>query len=199
MKNLDQSPLVIAGPSGVGKTYIAHELFRRYDQFGWLLSTTDRPRRDSDVPGQDYNVIDVAEYDALQQAGDFFMDNSIFGRRYGFKRSDIERIFTAEKIPLALVYTPVVSQFIARYPQSHALFLEPDSETGEELLARRMKARGDSEASIAGRISGRALELAAYRRDKALYADVVIVRDNTAVEEVIRRIEARYQLRTALK
>lgn len=199
MGNLEQSPLLIAGPSGVGKTYLAGLLLENYDDFGWLLSTTDRAARPTDVPGKDYNVVDTDRYESIRASQDFFMDNNFFGANYGFRRSDLARIFAAGKRPLALVYTPVVHQFMDAYPDTYALFLEPDSKVGDELLAMRMRARGDSDTSIKNRIKGRREELAAFERQRHFFKDVVTIVDNTSVHEAIQCIEDRYQLKKILK
>lgn len=199
MENLDQSPLLIAGPSGVGKTHLAGLLFAQYNDFGWLLSTTDRAARPTDVPGRDYDIVDTTQYERIRAAQDFFMDNNFFGANYGFRRSDLARILAAGKRPLALVYTPVVHQFMAAYPDTHALFLEPDPNVGDELLAQRMRDRGDAEKNIEGRIRGRREELEAFERQRHLFKDVVRIVDNTSVQEAIQRIEARYQLKKVLK
>jgi guanylate kinase len=195
MNNLDSSPLLIAGPSGVGKTYIADRLLSEYDAFEWLLSTSNRPRRPTDQVGRDYDLVREEEYRAIAASGDFFMDE-IFGRHYGYRRSQIESILARGKVPLALVYTPVVDQFIAQNPGTHALFLEP---VDLDLLKKRMINRGEDAATVTKRMAGIVDELDAFKRHRALFADVIQVKDNTAAQEVIERVAARYQLNTALR
>ncbi len=196
MESLEQSPLLIAGPSGVGKTYIADRLLSGYDAFEWLLSTSDRPVRASDQVGRDYDLVSEDDYLSIAASGDFFMSNKIFGRRYGYRRSHIERILARGKIPLALVYTPVVDQFIAQNSGTHALFLEP---VDLDLLRQRMINRGEDEATVARRMAGIVDELAAFTRYRELFADVIQVKDDTAAQEVIERVIARYRLQNALR
>lgn len=196
MESLNRSPLLIAGPSGVGKTFIADRLLSEYAAFEWLLSTSNRPVRPSDQVGRDYDLVGEDDYRAIAASGDFFMDNEIFGFRYGYRRSHIQAILARGKIPLALVYTPVVDQFIVQNPGTHAMFLDPVDLT---LLKQRMIDRGENEATIAKRMAGIANELAAFASHRSLFADVVRVKDNTAAQEAIERIGARYQLQTALR
>ncbi len=196
MEVVRQRPLVIAGPSGVGKSFLAQQLLARSEIFEMLLSTTTRPRRSAEVDGVDMRFVSTERYAEIQAAANFFMDNTFFGQHYGYERPLIEGVLNHGNIPVALVYAPVVDQFVQAYPESTTLFLNP-GDIG--LLRKRMEQRGDAPASIAGRMAGIEKEMAAFEKDRVLYQEVVDVRDNTATEEAIARIALRYNLSNLLK
>ncbi len=191
MEAVRKRPLLIAGPSGVGKSFLAHQLLIRNDLFRMLLSTTTRPIRPAEADGIDMHFVSRDRYAEIQSAGGFFMDNPFFGHCYGYERPLIEGILEQGNIPVALVYAPVVDQFVQAYPDSTTLFLKP-SAIG--LLRKRMEQRGDAPASIASRMAGIEKEIAAFKEQRALYQEVVEVHGDAATGEALARIATRYNL-----
>ena len=196
MEVVRQRPLVIAGPSGVGKSFLAQQLLARSEIFKMLLSTTTRPQRSAEVDGVDMRFVSQERYAQIQAAQDFFMDNPFFGHLYGYERPLIEGVLNHGNIPVALVYAPVVDQFVQAYPESTTLFLNP-GDVG--LLRERMEKRGDAPASIEGRMAGIEKEMAAFEKDRALYQEVVEVHGNAATDEALARIATRYNLSNLLR
>ncbi|MGW8816391.1 hypothetical protein [Gordonia terrae] len=83
--------LVLAGPSGVGKTAVGRELIRIRPSVRWIRSYTTRVPRliDHEDPGRIF-VSDV-EFDALVAEEVAIWVNGHFGSRYATSRDDIER------------------------------------------------------------------------------------------------------------
>jgi guanylate kinase len=63
-------PLVIAAPSGAGKTSLARALVERRPDMVFSLSATTRAPRPGEQDGVDYRFVDDAGFDALERGGD---------------------------------------------------------------------------------------------------------------------------------
>ncbi len=55
--------LVLAGPSGAGKTTLARRLASQAPGFEFSVSTTTRPPRGGEKEGRDYNFVKDDEFD----------------------------------------------------------------------------------------------------------------------------------------
>ena len=62
-----------------------------------------------------------------------------------------------------------------------------------------MEGRGDAADSVERRMAGVKTELASFQANRALYQEVIDVHGNTATEEALARIAARYSLSNLLK
>ncbi len=187
-------PLMICGPSGTGKTYLAELLEKLYPgSIGLVLSTTERSPRTGEIDGRHYHFRDPAGYDELLRSGRLFMSNLIFGSRYGYNLDDVEQVANKGVIPTALVYTPVADQFVRQYPKATRIFLEPPN---LEFLEARMKKRGDHLEDIRRRLDGVRVELKAFETHRALFPteNVIKIVDDTSVHEAVERIRVRYKL-----
>lgn len=184
-------PLIISGPSGIGKNFLVEQLKARYQTFDYVVTPTTREIRPGEVEGVDYYFLNPEQYAALQVGKDLFMDNLVFGNRYGFCYSDVNRIIKAEKIPVASVTVSMVDQFLKAYPQSETLFLYP---ANLELLAHRMRKRGDKEESIAKRLADIPNAIAGYEQNAHWFKEVVHIKDDSAIELAIEKIAKFYNL-----
>jgi guanylate kinase len=61
-------PLVIAAPSGAGKTSLARSLVDRNEDIGFSVSATTRPARPKERPDVDYYFLDDAAFDRMIEA-----------------------------------------------------------------------------------------------------------------------------------
>ncbi|MDQ3099163.1 MAG: hypothetical protein M3Q44_05445 [bacterium] len=57
-------PLIISGPSGVGKTYLEKYLIANHD-FKRIQSTLTRSKREGEIQGLDYNFVTEDNFDQI--------------------------------------------------------------------------------------------------------------------------------------
>lgn len=78
-------PVVVCGPSGVGKGTIIKMLMERFPdgQFGFSVSHTTRKPRDGEVDGQDYNFTTVEQMKKEISEGKFIEYAEVHGNYYG--------------------------------------------------------------------------------------------------------------------
>ena len=94
--------LILAGPSGVGKTTLAHALLNASDRFELVRSVTTRePRGDSF--DSEYIYISKEEFSRLISSGGVLEYTEYAGNFYGTPRSEIERIIGEGRAPLLIL------------------------------------------------------------------------------------------------
>ena len=151
-------PLVISGPSGVGKSFIVNELTSLHG-FGRVVPYTTRQPRPGEINGQMYNFVSPSEYSRMNANLGFFMDNEFFEARYGMPAESVTGVAELHLRPVSEILVGLVSQFVSRFPQSERIFIEPQS---FGFLEARMKKRGDNPEQIRSRLGGAEKEVATY-------------------------------------
>jgi guanylate kinase len=63
--------LLLAGPSGVGKSTLCDRMVAEVPDFERVITATTRPPRPNEVDGRDYHFLSPAEFDRRMAAGDF--------------------------------------------------------------------------------------------------------------------------------
>ncbi|CAB4011757.1 leucine-rich repeat and guanylate kinase domain-containing -like, partial [Paramuricea clavata] len=85
--------LVLTGPSGGGKRYLAKKLCQEFpDYFGLGVSTTTRPQRRKEDDGIDYFFTTQAEFEKDVMEGKFIETAQCGGYLYGITREAIESV-----------------------------------------------------------------------------------------------------------
>ena len=164
-------PVVIAAPSGAGKTSLARSLVQRSPGLEFSVSATTRPPRPQEQHGRDYYFVDDAEFDRKTAQGELLEWAEVHGRRYGTPRRSIEE-------PLARGHTVVLDidvqgawQVRSAFPAAVLIFILPPNVAE---LTRRLSGRGsEGEAELKVRMETARRELGAARD-----FDYVVVNDD---------------------
>lgn len=98
MKNI----LIIAGPSAVGKTTVAHRMLELDDRYEFVRSVTTRPCR-GDQFNSEYIYIGENEFRHLIATAGVLEHTEYAGNLYGTPRSEIDRITSEGRIPLLVL------------------------------------------------------------------------------------------------
>src|SRR5438132_70610 len=83
--------LVVAGPSGVGKSTLIREALLGHPNWTFSVSATTRPQRDHEVDGEDYFFLSADEFHARIATGSFVEYANVYGNLYGTLKSEFER------------------------------------------------------------------------------------------------------------
>ena len=180
--------VVLAAPSGGGKTTIARALVTRWPQrYGFSVSGTTRAPRAGEENGKDYFFLSKDEFRRRQAAGDFLESAEYAGELYGTLKAEVDRVLAAGRHVLLDIEVQGARQVRQRYPHpaSRAVFILPPS--GAELMRRLKGRRTESKSEMAKRLGTAIREL-----QQADAFDHVVVNDDLdeAVETVHRLIEA---------
>jgi guanylate kinase len=184
-------PVVIAAPSGAGKTSLARALVERNPKLVFSVSATTRPPRGAERGGKDYRFVSDAEFDRMIEAGELLEWAVVHGRRYGTPRREVENALARGWIPVLDIDIQGARQIRRTYPGAVLIFVLPPS---AEELNHRLARRGTE--SSEDRI--RRLETARRELGAATEFDYVVVNDDferalATLEAVIAGEEARVQ------
>jgi guanylate kinase len=165
--------IVLAGPSGVGKSSIVGALREQLPELWFSVSATTRDPRPGEVDGRDYRFVGTAGFDRLIERDELLEWAEIHGglQRSGTPRDPVEQALAAGRPVLVEVDLHGARAIKAALPESVTVFVEPPS---FDELARRLKGRGtESAAQFARR-----LETAREEMDSRSEFDVALVNDD---------------------
>jgi len=179
--------VVLAAPSGGGKTTIARSLVTRWpERYGFSVSATTRAPRPGERDGEDYFFLSKDEFRRRQEAGEFLESAKYAGELYGTLKAEVDRVLATGRHVLLDIEVQGARQVRKRYPApaSHAVFILPPS--AAELLRRLQGRRTESPDEMRQR-----LETAMRELRQAEAFDHVVVNDelDTAVATVHNLVE----------
>ena len=83
--------LIVASPSGAGKTSLCRRLMADHGGLELSVSMTTRPIRPGEQAGRDYHFVDEAEFQRLIEADAFLEWANVHGNLYGSPRAPVDR------------------------------------------------------------------------------------------------------------
>lgn len=183
-------PLVIAAPSGTGKTTLARRLVEGSDGYRFSVSATTRARRPGERDGVDYHFVGRERFDAMAAAGELVEWAEVHGEAYGTPRRELAE---GERQGMHVVLDIDVQgarQIRTAVPEALLIFVLPPSVPA--LVGRLTGRRTEDGAQVARRLRTALVELRAVPE-----FDHVVVNDHVerCVEE-IRTIVRAEALRT---
>lgn len=136
-------PLVLAAPSGAGKTTLARALADRDAGVTLSVSATTRRPRPDERPGRDYLFVDDTEFDRMQRAGELVEWAVVHGKRYGTPRGQIEHGLADGRIVVLDIDVQGARQIRAAFPETVLVFVLPPS---TDALVQRLRRRASESA-----------------------------------------------------
>ncbi len=161
--------LILAGPTGVGKSTLCDRLVREAPGFERVITATTRPPRSNEADGRDYHFLSEAEFDAKLAAGAFLEWAWVHRKhRYGTLESTVLDRLPRTSLVMNLDVQGVRSiRAAARaipllQPRLVTIFVAPDSMA---VLRERLQGRGPvSPEELERRLQSAELELAERNR-----------------------------------
>lgn len=184
--------VVLAAPSGGGKTTITREIRTRLpDVFGYSVSATTRKARPGERNGEAYHFLTREEFLRRRQAGEFLEWAQYAGKLYGTLRDEVDRVLKSGKHVLLDVEVQGARQVRQAYPSPASLIVFVIPPSPRVLIERLRDRRTESEAQLRKRIEIATREVDTARQELARVYDRVLVNDDldTAVNEVIELVQ----------
>ncbi|KAI0091768.1 guanylate kinase [Irpex rosettiformis] len=167
-------PLLVSGPSGVGKSTLFKRLFAEFpDKFGFSVSHTTRTPRPGEVHGEHYYFVSRDEFLKLISEGAFIEHAEFSGNFYGTSFMTVKQVSGAGRRCILEIEAQGVRQVKNTNLNPVYLFISPPSLAA---LRSRLQGRGtETEASATKRLAI-ALKEIEYAKEGA--HDLVIVNDD---------------------
>jgi guanylate kinase len=157
--------LVISGPSGAGKTTIAHEVEHALGGV-FSVSLTTRAKAAKDVEGRDYHFVTPPEFIRRRDAGELLEWAEVYpGCFYGTPRRPVEAALAAGKLMILEIDVEGGIAVKRLLPQAFSIFVLPPSEA--TLLQRLRDRKREDEAAIQRRFAKAKWEIARARESRA--------------------------------
>lgn len=142
--------IVIAAPSGAGKTTLVHALLERMPDLKFSISHTTREPRSSEQNGADYFFIDDDEFRRMADAGEFLEHALVFDHWYGTGKAYVEKLRERGLTVVLEIDWQGAEQVRLEAPDAKTIFILPPSVAE---LERRLRDRGtDAETTITRRL-----------------------------------------------
>lgn len=177
--------VVISAPSGAGKTTLAHELLRRLPDSVRSLSSTTRPPRQTEIPGQDYDFISDEEFDSLENGNSFAESAVVHGYRYGTKISTIKKALDENKVLILTIDVQGATSIKENFPDAITIFVAPPD---FDVLETRLRKRGtESDSDIRRRLENARREIALKDQFNFVVVNDRLDRAALEIESIIRK------------
>jgi guanylate kinase len=176
----DTFPVVLAAPSGTGKTTIARALVERSDHFVFSVSATTRTMRVGESGERDYRFVSREGFRGMVERGELAEWAEVHGHLYGTPREGLAEAREAGRFPILDIDVQGARQIRESVPEAILVFLLPPS--AAELESRLRGRATERSPEVARRLRAAGPEL-----DAAEEFDYVVV--NRDVEDAVKAVE----------
>ncbi len=150
--------MVLAAPSGAGKTSLSRALLAAEPGLSLSVSVTTRAPRVGEVEGQHYYFVDQPRFEEMAASGELMEYATVFSRSYGTPRAPVEAALGAGRDVLFDIDWQGFRQLKAALPGDVVgVFIKPPSLAA---LRERLVARGDAPEEISRRMNRAEAEMA---------------------------------------
>lgn len=181
-------PIILAGPSGAGKTTIRDRLLGIEDgssQFAFSVSATTRAARQGEREAEDYHFVTREAFEHRIAAGEMLEFAEVHGELYGTPRSNLDEARAAGTHLLLDIDVQGARQVRQAVTDVVSIFVIPPS--GERVVARLRSRASETEVELRERLRNAVAELEAVSE-----FDYVVVNDDleAAIDAVMAVISA---------
>jgi guanylate kinase len=172
--------IILAAPSGAGKTTITKYLLERFSRLAFSVSATTRAPRGAEQDGVEYHFLSLAKFEGLIYDNEFIEYEQVYeGVYYGTLKSELERIWALGKVPVLDIDVKGAIRVQQQLGEkSLSIFIMPPSI--EALKTRLLKRKTETEQSIQTRIDKAEYEISFSIQFNAIIKNEVLA---TACEE----------------
>ncbi|MGE4338476.1 MAG: guanylate kinase [Pigmentiphaga sp.] len=139
------SVLLVAAPSGAGKSSLVTRLITDDPSLRLSVSCTTRAPRPGEVEGREYEFVSVAEFERLRDAGELLEWARVHGNYYGTPRRPILEATAGGHDVILEIDWQGARQVRKSYPAAIGVFILPPS---IEALEHRLHRRGTDSATV---------------------------------------------------
>jgi len=175
--------IVISGPTAVGKDAVIKLMFERKFPIHFVVTATNRPRRQTEVDGVDYFFVTTERFQQMIDNNELIEYSWVYNAYKGIPRYQVEQALASGKDVILRIDTQGARKIRLIYPECVQIFLIPKSE--EELLERIRKRGTEDEEQVRNRL--------ATARDELLCIanfDYIVVNENNYLDRTVEIISS---------
>jgi len=143
--------VILAAPSGTGKSTICKELLKRNKDWKFSVSVTTREPRSGEVDGKDYKFISNSEFEHFVKFGDFIEWEIVHGNKYGTLWETVDEALDNDGVMILDIDVKGAMSINEEHPdQTLLLFIEPPGlniNEQKEALNERLINRGNEQTT----------------------------------------------------
>lgn len=179
-------PVVISGPSGVGKGTLISKLMKEFPStFGFSVSHTTRAPREKEVHGVHYYFTEWSKMENDIREGKFLESASVHGNLYGTSIEAVEAVTDSGKRCILDIDVQGARSVRASSLEAIFIFICPPS---FEELEKRLRARGtETEEQVQKRLTNARAELD-QGKSSGLFDHVLVNNDLERCYEELKKI-----------
>ena len=178
--------IIIAAPSGSGKTSITRFLLQKYPALSLSISAATRKPRGEEKDGVHYHFISEEDFKHKIEENAFVEWEMVYeGSYYGTLKAELERIWNLGKTPILDIDVKGAIHLQDQFPnRCLSIFIEPPSVAE---LKKRLESRGTETAeSLANRVNKASYELSFKNHFHKNILNDNLERACTETEQVIK-------------
>jgi guanylate kinase len=139
--------VIVAGPSGTGKTTIVRHLLGVFPRLAFSISACSRKKRKGEMEGEDYYFLTTEQFQNKIDKEEFLEWEEVYpGSYYGTLRSEVERLWAANRDVIFDIDVKGALNLKKHFPKnSITIFIQPPS---VEALEQRLKERNTESPGI---------------------------------------------------
>ena len=184
-KIVEPEPLliVLSGPSGVGKDSVLMRMKERGLPFHFVVTATTRPRRPSEINGQDYFFVSSDEFARMIEADELLEYAIVYNDYKGIPKQQVRDALASGKDVIMRIDVQGAATIRKLVPAAVLIFLTTES---EEAMVQRLQTRQTETPE------GLKLRIATARQElkRAREFDYAVVNKQSHLDETVDDIYA---------
>ena len=177
-------PIVVSGPSGVGKTTLCHGLMQQDSRLAFSISATTRRARSIEEDGKDYFFISKEKFERMKAGGELAEWALVHGELYGTPRAWLDDRLTEGISILLDIDVQGGVQIMDAYPEAVSIFVVPPSfGVLEERLRNR---KSETEDAMRVRLKNALDEMEYITRYSFIVTNDVVNEAVVKMEHIVR-------------
>ncbi|HEY8596225.1 MAG TPA: guanylate kinase [Devosiaceae bacterium] len=177
--------LVIASPSGAGKTSITRTILNQDANTSLSVSVTTRKRRTDEMNHVHYHFIDVAEFQRMRDAGELLESAEVHDNFYGTPRGEVEdQLAAGRDIIFDIDYQGTLQLYERCRDDMVTIFILPPSIA--ELRSRLLHRAQDSDEVIDRRLRNARKEMAHWHEYDTVLINADLQESCDRVAEILK-------------